>query len=68
MKVKVIREDKMETKIISTNAKNIKSLLNDLEIDLENYVVIRNGRVVTDFSQEIKEGDAIKIIEAVGGG
>ncbi len=58
----------METKIISTNAKNIKSLLNDLEIDLENYVVIRNGRVVTDFSQEIKEGDAIKIIEAVGGG
>ncbi len=58
----------METKIISTNAKNIKSLLNDLEIDLENYVIIRNGRVVTDFSHKIKEGDTIKIIEAVGGG
>lgn len=68
MKIKVIREDKMETKVINTRAENVEELVKNLKIDLDNYVIIKNGKVVTDFSDKIKEGDTIKIIEAVGGG
>ena len=68
MKVKVILEHKLKEKIMSTNAKSIEELLKEINIDIENYVVIKNGRVVTDLSEKIKNGDEIRIIEAVGGG
>lgn len=68
MKVRIIREDKIETKVINTKAKNIEELMKDLEINLDNFVIIKNGKVITDFSEKIREGDTIKIIEAVGGG
>lgn len=58
----------METKVINTRAENVEELVKTLKIDLDNYVIIKNGKVVTDFSDKIKEGDTIKIIEAVGGG
>jgi len=61
-------EETLTEKEIETNAKNIGELLREIDVKIENAVIVKNNHVVVDLNEEIKEGDEIEVLEAVGGG
>ncbi len=67
-KLHIIIEEELEDTWIEVDIDSIKNLLDHLDLKIENYIVIKNGRVVTDLNEKLSSGDEIKIIEAVGGG
>ena len=56
-----------EQKIVSTKAKTLKELFEELELNREMYVVALNGKVVVE-QEPFTEEDDIEIIKVVAGG
>lgn len=66
-KIKVFIERDYKEIEIEFNGKNVLDLLNYLNLDWSRIIVVKNGEIVTE-DEEIKDGDYIKILDAVSGG
>ncbi len=65
IKVYIEREDKEYE--IEFNGKTVKDLLEYLNLPVSEFVIMKNGEIVTE-DEELKDGDYIKIIDVVSGG
>jgi sulfur carrier protein ThiS len=68
MRIKVIIEQTLEEEEIDSEIRDFQELLNFLNLNIDNIVLVRNNKVVTNLNEKLEEGDEIRIIEAVGGG
>ncbi|BFI73141.1 thiamine biosynthesis sulfur transfer protein [Nanoarchaeota archaeon] len=66
-KIKVFIERYNSENEIEFNGKNIKELLNMLNLQSSRFIVVKNGEIVTE-DDEVNEGDYIKILDSVSGG
>lgn len=66
-KIKVFIERYLREEEIEFPGRNVKDLLNMLNLDWSRHIVIKNGEIVTE-DEEINDGDYIKILDAVSGG
>lgn len=68
MKIKIFFDRTNEEKIVKLKGiKNIKQLLEKLNINPVEVVIVKNGKIVIE-SEKINDGDEIKIIPTVSGG
>ncbi len=67
MKIKVYIEREDKEMEIEFNGKTVKDLLEYLKLPSSEFVVMKNGEIVTE-DEELKDGDYIKIIDVVSGG
>ena len=65
MKVKVFVDRKGINK--SLNVSNMKEIFQKLDINPEEYILVREGRLITA-EEKIKEGDELKFLSVVSGG
>ncbi len=56
-----------ETKEINKNLKRVMDIFKELNLNPEEYIVIREGKVLTE-DEEIKENDEIELIRVISGG
>ncbi len=63
MKIKIGKEEK----ILNKNLKKVMDIFKELNLNPEEYLVIRGGKVLTE-DEEIKEDDEIELIRVISGG
>ena len=66
-KIKVFIERYNSENEIEFNGKNVKDLLDMLNLPASRFIVVKNGEIVTE-DDEINDGDYIKILDSVSGG
>jgi sulfur carrier protein ThiS len=66
-KIRVFIERYNTENEIEFNGKNVKELLDMLNLPSSRFIVVKNGEIVTE-DDEINDGDYIKILDSVSGG
>jgi sulfur carrier protein len=66
-KIKVFIERYNTENEIEFNGKNVKELLDMLNLPSSRFIVVKNGEIITE-DEEINDGDYIKILDSVSGG
>jgi len=65
MKIKVYNE--RENKFKEIKATNIQEIVEQLNINLEEVIIIKNNELTTD-KTKLKDGDEIKFLSVISGG
>ena len=63
MKIKIGKEEK----VLDKNLKRVIDIFKELNLNPEEYLVIRDGKVLTE-DEEVKENDEIELIRVISGG
>ncbi|MGC9133226.1 MAG: MoaD/ThiS family protein [Nanopusillaceae archaeon] len=66
-KIRVFIERYNTENEIEFNGKNVKELLDMLNLPSSRFIVVKNGEIITE-DEEINDGDYIKILDSVSGG
>jgi thiamine biosynthesis protein ThiS len=67
MKITVINERDSTTNVIQFNQILVKDLLQQLKINPETVLVIRNNEVITE-SHQLEDNDKLEILSVISGG
>lgn len=65
MKIKVYIDKSKESKTVEAN--DIKELVKKLNLNLEEFIIVKNGELITE-NTKLKDKDEIKFLSVMSGG